>query len=229
MKDIKVIGFDADDTLWANAVYFQEAERRFQDSMKDYLTYEELATALYKTEMANMEWYGYGVMAFTLSMIETALRVSKNSVPASVVSEILEAGRSILAKPIELFPGVPDVLPQLQHEYRLIVVTKGDLLDQERKLKKSGLEPFFQHIEVMSEKHEANYEALIRFMNIEPHQFLMVGNSIKSDVLPVLAVGGKAVYVPFESVWQHECVIERPKTSFFEIDSLIELPSLLKK
>jgi putative hydrolase of the HAD superfamily len=227
MKNIKVIGFDADDTLWANAVYFQEAEKQFQDLMQNYQSREELTASLYETESANMEWYGYGVMAFTLSMIETAVRVSRGQLTASSVSEILKLGKSILAKPIELFPGVPDILPELQKRFRLVVVTKGDLLDQERKLKKSGLEPFFQHVEVMSEKHESNYANLIRFMNIEPHQFLMVGNSLKSDIYPVLAIGGQAVHAPFEGIWQHERVSEFPNRAYFEISSLLQLPAVL--
>lgn len=226
MDAIKVIGFDADDTLWANASYFQEVESRFCDLLSDYHSREALVHALYQTEMSNMAWYGYGAMAFTLSLVETAIRVSHGQVSALVIAELLAAGKSILDKPIELFPGIPDILPELTRKYRLVVVTKGDLLDQERKLEKSGLLPFFQHVEVVTEKHEANYRQLIEFMNILPEEFLMVGNSLKSDILPVLSIGGKAVHVPFHTEWQYEKT-DKPDTPYIEVSNLSELPALL--
>jgi putative hydrolase of the HAD superfamily len=227
MKAIKVIGFDADDTLWSNACYFQEVERKFCELLRDFQPKEMLAHELYQTELSNMEWYGYGAMAFTLSLIETAIRVSHGQVSANIIAELLEAGKSILNKPIELFPGIPDILPSLSSLYRLVVVTKGDLLDQERKLAKSGLLPYFQHVEVVTEKHEANYRQLIEFMNIEPHEFLMVGNSLKSDILPVLSIGGKAVHVPFQMEWQYEKT-NKPATPYIEVTSLFELPAVLR-
>lgn len=227
MKAIKVIGFDADDTLWSNACYFQGVERIFCDLLTGFLPKEDLALELYQTEMCNMEWYGYGAMAFTLSLIETAIRVSKGKVSATIIAELLEAGKSILNRPIELFPGIPDILPDLSEKYRLVIVTKGDLLDQERKLAKSWLLPFFQHVEVVTEKHEANYTQLIDFMNIKPHEFLMVGNSLKSDILPVLSIGGKAVHVPFCIEWQYEKT-GKPATPYIEIATLFELPALLQ-
>jgi putative hydrolase of the HAD superfamily len=226
MHRIKVIGFDADDTLWANSSYFQEAEDEFIRLLAPYLGKKDLTRELYRTEMQNMEWYGYGVMAYTLSLIETALRVSDHQVPAVVISQLVELGRSLLSKPIELFPGVPDILPLLHDRYRLIVVTKGDLLDQERKLEKSGLLPYFHHVEVVSEKHESNYLHLINSMDVKPEEFLMVGNSLKSDILPVLAIGGQAVHVPFHGVWQHE-LAEKPDTPYIEISSLLDLPLIL--
>jgi len=227
MKSIKVIGFDADDTLWSNACFFQEVEFKFCDLLSAYQPKEVLARELYQTELCNMEWYGYGAMAFTLSLIETAIRVSQGQVSAPIIAELLEAGKSILDKPIQLFPGIPDILPSLSEQYRLVVVTKGDLLDQERKLAKSGLLPFFQHVEVVTEKHEANYKQLIEFMNIKPHEFLMVGNSLKSDILPVLAIGGKAIHVPFLMEWQHEKT-DKPATPYIEIATLFELPAVLQ-
>lgn len=226
MKAIKVIGFDADDTLWANACYFKEVERKFCDLLSGFMPKEELPRELYQTEMSNMEWYGYGAMAFTLSVIETAIRVSQGKISANILAELLEAGKSILDKPIELFPGVPDILPLLSEKYRLVVVTKGDLLDQERKLAKSGLAPYFQHVEVVTEKHEANYRQLIEFMNIKPHEFVMVGNSLKSDILPVLSIGGKAVHVPFHMEWQFEQT-SKPILPYMEVATLFELPAVL--
>ena len=227
MKAIKVIGFDADDTLWSNACFFQEVEGKFCDLLGGFQPREALAKELYQTEMSNMEWYGYGAMAFTLSLIETAIRVSQGQVSATILAELLEAGKSILDKPIELFPGIPDILPELSEQYRLVVVTKGDLLDQERKLAKSGLLTYFQHVEVVTEKHEANYRQLIEFMNILPHEFLMVGNSLKSDILPILNIGGKAVHVPFHMEWQFEKT-EKPATPYIEISTLFELPAVLR-
>ena len=227
MKAIKVIGFDADDTLWSNACYFQEVERKFCTLLSDFQPQETLARELYQTELSNMEWYGYGAMAFTLSLIETAIRVSHGQVSAPIIAELLAAGKSILDKPIELFPGVAEILPTLSSSYRLVVVTKGDLLDQERKLAKSGLLPYFQHVEVVTEKHEANYRQLIEFMNILPHEFLMVGNSLKSDILPVLNIGGKAVHVPFHMEWQFEKT-KKPVTPYIEATSLFELPTILR-
>lgn len=226
MKSIKVIGFDADDTLWVNGSYFREVEVSFCKLLSNFMSEKDLSEELYRTEMKNMDWYGYGAMAYTLSLIETAIRISRGKVSASVINEILELGRSLLSKPIELFPGVSMVLPLLQEKYRLIVITKGDLLDQERKLEKSGLLPFFHHIEVVSEKHESNYLNLIKTLEIRPDEFLMVGNSLKSDVLPVLAIGGKAVHVPFHTVWQHESA-EKPSIPYIEIASLVDLPGVL--
>jgi putative hydrolase of the HAD superfamily len=226
MKAIKVIGFDADDTLWSNACFFQDVELKFYDLLSGYQPREELARALYQTEMNNMEWYGYGAMAFTLSLIETAIGVSNGQVSAAIIADILLAGKSILNHPIELFPGVPEVLPELSKKYRLVVVTKGDLLDQERKLEKSGLLPYFQHVEVVTEKHEDNYKQLIEFMNIQPHEFLMVGNSLKSDILPVLSIGGKAVHIPYHMEWEYE-KIDKPATPYIEIATLFDLPPIL--
>jgi len=226
MESIKVIGFDADDTLWTNGSYFHEVEVSFCILLSDYMSSKEISESLFKTEMKNMEWYGYGAMAYTLSLIETAIEISRKQVPASVIGEILEIGRSLLNKPVELFPGVNEVLPSLMDKYRLIVVTKGDLLDQERKLDKSGLLPYFHHIEIVTEKCETNYRCLIHTLDIQPSEFLMVGNSLKSDVLPVLAIGGKAVHVPSDTVWKHETAA-KPNTPYIEIKSLFDLPGVL--
>lgn len=228
MKSVKVIGFDADDTLWANASYFCEVEHAFCRLLADYLSKEEVSDILFQVEMKNMKWYGYGAMAYTLSLIETAIKVSRGKIPASAINEILKLGRSLLEKPVELFAGVNEVLPLLQKSYRLIVVTKGDLLDQERKFLKSGLLPFFQRMEVVSEKHEANYLNLLNALGVRPHEFLMVGDSLKSDVLPVLAIGGKAVHVPFHTVWLHEDA-PKPEVPYYEIPSLLDLPELLRE
>jgi putative hydrolase of the HAD superfamily len=204
--NIKVIAFDADDTLWVNEPYFKEIEEKFCDLLEDYLPRHTLVKELFKTEIDNLSLYGYGVKGFMLSMIETALRVTNNTLNIEVIEKALGFGKELLQKNIELLEGVEDVLKAVKGKYRLVVATKGDLLDQERKLKKSGLEHYFHHIEVMSDKQEADYLSLIKHLDIEPSQFLMLGNSLKSDVLPVLAIGGHAIHIPYHTTWAHEHV-----------------------
>ncbi len=203
-KQIKVIGFDADDTLWVNEPFYQEVEKEFCRIMKPYLTEKETSEELFKTEMQNLEIYGYGAKGFLLAMIETALRVTNGKITTKEINQILDIGKALITIPIQLLDGVENVLQKLQDPYKLILATKGDLLDQERKLMKSGLIDYFHHIEIMSEKHETNYKKLLIRLGIEPHEFLMVGNSVKSDILPVINIGAKAVLVPFEVTWQHE-------------------------
>ena len=201
---IKVIAFDADDTLWINEPYFQETEKKFCSLLEDYLPQHSMAQELFKTEMDNLSLYGYGVKGFILSMVETALRVSNHTIPITVIEKIIGYGKELLAKPIELLDDVEEVLKTLKNRYRLVVATKGDLLDQERKLKKSGLEHYFHHIEIMSDKKESDYLKLVKHLDIKPGELLMVGNSLKSDILPVLAIGGHAIHIPYHVTWDHE-------------------------
>ena len=203
---LKVIAFDADDTLWVNEPYFQETEHKFCALLEDYLPHHSISQEMFKTEMQNLALYGYGVKSFMLSMIETALRVSNNNVGPSTIEKAIQYGKDLLDKPIELLDGIEEVLQTLKNKYRLVVATKGDLLDQERKLKKSGLEHYFHHIEIMSDKQEKDYIKLIKHLDIKPEEFLMIGNSLKSDVIPVLAIGGHAVHVPYHTTWAHEKV-----------------------
>lgn len=226
----RVIAFDADDTLWVNEPYFQETEQKFCGLLEDYVPHHTAAQELFKTEMQNLALYGYGVKGFMLSMVETALRVSNHTIPLSVIEKAIAYGKDLLEKPIELLDGIEEVLHQLKkNNFRLVVATKGDLLDQERKLKKSGLEHYFHHIEIMSDKQEADYQALIRHLDIQPGEFTMIGNSLKSDVLPVLAIGGHAVHIPYHTTWAHEKVeqqIDHPR--FRQFNSVKEcLPALL--
>lgn len=206
MNGIRVIGFDADDTLWVNEPYFKEAEAQLCRLLaNDAYTEEQAAKELFATEMQNIGMYGYGIKSFTLSMVETALRLH-TPCSDSTISAIVELGKSILAKPVELLDGVEETLQHLQGRYRLVVATKGDLLDQQRKLEKSGLRPYFHHIEIMSDKTPDDYKSLLTRIGIEPHELLMVGNSLKSDVLPVVKLGGKAAHVPYHTTWEHEVV-----------------------
>lgn len=212
--NLKVIAFDADDTLWDNEAYFLEAENKFCELMEDYLPRHTVSRELLQTEIKNISLYGYGIKAFILSMIETAIRISDKTINVSVIEKIIGFGQELLEKPVHLIDGVEDVLSELKSRYRLVMATKGDLLDQERKLKKSGLASYFHHIEIMSEKKEEDYQKLIRHLDIKPAEFLMIGNSIKPDVLPVLNIGGHGFHVPYHTTWGHEKVdiqLEHPK------------------
>lgn len=202
--NIKVIGFDADDTLWVNETYFRQAEEKFADLLERYETRNKIDQELFKMEMKNLELYGYGIKGFVLSMVESALQLSNDEVPQAIISQILQLGKDMIDRPVELLEGVNEVLHALKDKYRLIVLTKGDLLDQERKLEKSGLSEFFHHVEVLSDKKEENYLNLLDHLEIDVNEFLMIGNSLKSDVLPIANIGAKAVHVPFHTTWKHE-------------------------
>ncbi|MBU2928450.1 HAD family hydrolase [Winogradskyella psychrotolerans] len=208
-SNIKVIGFDADDTLWVNETYFREAEEEVGQLLSHYETPNKIDQELFKMEIVNLPTYGYGVKGFILSMIELAVELSNGTVSNAIISKILTIGKNMINKPIELLEGVEEVLKVLSKDYRLIVATKGDLLDQERKLEKSGLLKYFHHIEVLSEKHETNYTQLLKRLDIEPESFLMVGNSLKSDILPLVKIGAQAIHVPFHTTWQHEQVSKK--------------------
>jgi putative hydrolase of the HAD superfamily len=201
---LKVIAFDADDTLFINETYFVETEEKFCDLMSDYLSRQGLSQELFKTEIDNLPIYGYGIKAYILSMIEAAMKISNNTIPIEIVEKIIEYGKELLDKPIVLLKGVEDTLKALYGDYKLVVATKGDLLDQRRKLHNSGLGHYFHHIEVMSDKQEQDYIDLIKRLEIQPSEFFMIGNSLKSDVLPVLNIGGHAVHIPFHTTWAHE-------------------------
>jgi putative hydrolase of the HAD superfamily len=201
---IKVIAFDADDTLWHNEAFFREAEDKFCALLEDYLPQHTIARELLKTEIDNLGLYGYGIKGFMLSMIETAIRISDKTIPAVAIERIMEYGQDLLRKPVQLIDDVEEVLMALKPKYKLVMATKGDLLDQERKLIKSGLGHYFHHIEIMSDKKEADFKKLIRHLDIDASDFLMIGNSLKSDVLPVLNIGGHGIHIPYHITWQHE-------------------------
>lgn len=228
-KNIKVIGFDADDTLWVNETYFREAEEAFCSLLSEYETPNKLDQELFKMEMANLELYGYGVKAFTLSMVQAALELSNYNISNKKLEQVLNIGKTMLNKPVELLDGVEEVLKTLSKKYKLILATKGDLLDQERKLEKSGLTPYFHHIEVLSDKKETNYSKLLNHLDVKPQQFLMVGNSLKSDVLPLVNLKAHAIHVPFHTTWAHELVTEKETNGkeYKTISSLKELLNLL--
>ncbi len=224
LHDVKVIAFDADDTLWVNEPYFQETEQKFCGLLEDYMPAHSLAKELFKTEIGNLPLYGYGVKGFMLCMIETALNVTGDTLDPKIIRESIRLGQELLNRPIELLEGIEDVLKQLSGKYRLVVATKGDLLDQERKLIKSGIAHYFHHIEIMSEKHVKDYQKLLKHLDCRPEEFMMIGNSIKSDILPVLELGGYAVHIPYHTTWAHEQIeakVEHP--NFSQLEHINEL------
>lgn len=228
-KNIKVIAFDADDTLWVNEPYFRETEHEFAKLLSTYETENKINQELFKKEIENLELYGYGIKGFVLSMIESAIELSNNTISVTEITKILDLGKEMLNKPIELLNGVEEVLKILSNKYKIILATKGDLLDQERKLEKSGLIKYFAHIEVLSDKKEKNYERLIQFLDIKPSEFLMIGNSLKSDILPLINLGAAAVHIPYHTTWIHEEVSDEDKNDAYDtVHSLQEiLPFLI--
>jgi len=227
-KNIKVIALDADDTLWVNETYYREAENKFIKLLSKYETENKLDQELFKMEMKNLHLYGYGVKSFILSMVESALELSNFKIKPAVIQQIVEIGKEMLEKPIELLEGVEDTLKALHPKYRLILATKGDLLDQERKLEKSGLIKYFHHIEILSDKKADNYKNLLSHLDIMPSEFLMVGNSLKSDVLPLLEIGAKAIHVPYHTTWAHEVVEHDGNSNDFKtVKKLIDILKFL--
>lgn len=227
---IKVIAFDADDTLWVNEPFFREAEEKFASLLEDFMPQHAIMKELYRTEIANLGLYGYGVKGFMLSMIETAMRISDQKMPMALIEKVIQIGREMLEKPVDLLPGVEEVLKALNGDYRMVLATKGDLLDQERKLQKSGLEKYFHHIEIMSEKRVEDYAKLIRHLDVEPSEFLMMGNSLKSDILPVLELGGYGIHIPFHITWAHEVVEhEVQHERFFKVEHISEAGELIRR
>lgn len=227
MQEIKVIAFDADDTLWENQIFYDKVESEFCQLLSEYGTAEEVSARLFDIEMENMDIYKYGAKPFTLSMVEAAVTISCNRVSAEVIGRIVQMGKELIDMPIRLLSGVTEALETLKNDYRLVVATKGDLLDQERKLRRSGIAHYFDHTEIMTDKMPQDYQRLIASMNVAPKAFLMVGNSLKSDVFPVLSLGAQAIHVPAEAMWKHEEIHAREQ-EYRTINSLAELPAILK-
>jgi putative hydrolase of the HAD superfamily len=224
-----VIGFDADDTLWHNETIFEKVHERYRALLAHYHDAATVDRTLFATEMRNLELYGYGVKGFTLSAIETAIQLTAGKIQAAEIQQLIELGREMLAHPVELLDGVAETLATLAPGHRLLLITKGDLRDQERKLAKSGLAAHFQQVEIVSEKNEATYREIFRRHAILAEHFLMVGNSLKSDILPVLALGGAGAYVPYHLTWAAERVEDpsRADGRFFRLKTLRELPDVI--
>ena len=228
MKKLKVIAFDADDTLWVNEPHFQEVESKFCELMKEYLSQHHVSQELFKTEMSNLALYGFGAKSFMLSMTETAIKVSEGTISILAIDRILQLGKELLEKPVELLDGVNDILKALSKNFQRVVATKGDLLDQERKLEKSELRGYFHHIEIMSDKKESDYMKFLKHLEVEAESFLMIGNSIKSDTLSVLNLGGKAIHIPYHTTWAHEHVeTEIKHEHFFKFENIKDVLTII--
>jgi putative hydrolase of the HAD superfamily len=224
---IRVIAFDADDTLWHNESYYRDAEASFRRMLAAYHDEAWIQERLFATEMRNLAHFGYGIKSFMLSMIETTVELTEGRVSGGEIQQILDLGKEMLAHPVEPLPQVPETLAALHGRYRLMVITKGDLMDQEAKLARSGLDTFFSAVEVVSEKDEGAYRLILSRNAIDPREFLMVGNSVKSDILPVVALGGRAVHVPYETTWIHEHVPDADTSAFTTLEHVGLLPAWL--
>jgi putative hydrolase of the HAD superfamily len=202
---IEVVGLDGDDTLWRNEEYFAVSQEMFRAIVEPYLDRDlDVDGELASRERANLELFGYGIKGFTLSMLETAIEITEGRIPVAQLQVLLDRGKEMLSHPVELLDGVADTIAALSADYRLVLVTKGDLFHQEQKVARSGLAELFWRVEIVAEKDESTYERLLARHEVEPPSFVMVGNSVRSDVLPVLAIGARAVHIPYEITWAHE-------------------------
>lgn len=227
-RPLTSLGFDADDTLWHNERFFRLSHDRFAELLADHSPRDRLMSRLLDAERRNLGHYGYGIKGFTLSMIETAIEVTQDRVPATVIREILDTGREMLSHPIELLPGAGDAIAALAPDFTLVLITKGDLLDQERKLAQSGLGDMFDAVEIVSEKTALTYKTAFNSHGSGADRAMMVGNSVKSDVIPAIEAGAWAVHVPHDVTWaleQADAPDAHPR--FRQIESLKELPDLI--
>lgn len=229
MPEFKLIAFDADDTLWHNEVLYLNNISRLQEILSPYARPDQVAEMLDAVERSNLSTLGYGIKSFTLSMLETALKISAGRVRSAELEAILEIPRQMLATTVELFEHTRSVIDTLAQDYRLMIITKGDLFEQELKIERTGLHEQIPHIEVVAEKNPASYTRILSLLGIPPEQFLMVGNSLRSDIEPVLSLGGYAVYIPYSLTWAHENETQAAINSnrCFELEHLGLLPDLL--
>ena len=228
---IDLVAFDGDDTLWHNESIFSMTQSRFADLMEPYVEDADLDDRLFATEMRNLRLFGYGVKSFTLSMIETAIELSHGRVSAHEIQSIIDAGRSMLEHPVELLEGVEDAIDGVSEHYPVMLITKGDLFDQESKLARSGLGERFEAVEIVAEKDETAYRRILNQRGVHPSRFVMVGNSGRSDILPTLALGAWAVHVPYPLLWTHEHVDDDRLAAhqrYRRIDSLAQLTDALR-
>ena len=226
---IRVVGFDGDDTLWHNETRFNLTQKALGDLIRHHVPDADVQAHLSDVEMKNLGLYGYGVKAFTLSMLETAIQLTEARIPASDLEVILGWGKRMLLEPTELLDGVEAALRELALRYDLLLITKGDLFDQESKLARSGLANLFAGVEVLSDKNVDSYRSVMMRRGIKPEEFLMVGNSPRSDIAPVVALGARAVHIPYPVTWQHEHVPEEslPREGWQRLDGISRLSELL--
>jgi putative hydrolase of the HAD superfamily len=226
---VRIVGFDGDDTLWHSESHFEVTQTAFRDLLRRHVPAADIDRRLAEMEMKNLSVYGYGVKSFTLSMLETAIQLTDGRIPASDLEVILGWGKRMLMEPTELLEGVEETLRNLSGRYDMLLITKGDLFDQEGKLARSGLGDLFLGVEILSEKNVDSYGGVFQRRAIKPEEFVMVGNSLRSDVVPVVALGGHAVHIPYHVTWQHEHVPEEelPKEGWRRVSSIRELPAAL--
>lgn len=225
----KIIAFDADDTLWHNEPYFDEAQERFCALFQDFASSQEILGLILNHQVKNLPLYGFGIKAFTLSMIETALLLTQNNITGTGIEKVIAIGKDLLQKPVELLPNVEEVLQELQGKYKLVVATKGDLKDQHRKLHDSNLGKYFHHIEVLSDKTELDYTKMLSRLDCQPEDFVMIGNSLKSDVLPILNIGGIGIHIPYHTTWEYEKIdFEIEHENFTALTDIKEVLAILR-
>jgi putative hydrolase of the HAD superfamily len=229
MLALRYVAFDGDDTLWHNETRFHLTQTALRDLLGRHVPDADVDAHLSEVEMRNLGLYGYGVKAFTLSMLETAIQVTKGRIPTADLEVILGWGKKMLGEPTELLEGVEDALREVRHNHELLLITKGDLFDQESKLARSGLAEMFSGVEILSEKNVDAYRAVLRRRHIEPEEFVMVGNSLRSDIAPVVAVGALGVHIPYPLTWHHEQVPEEsiPSEGWHRLANIAELAALL--
>ena len=225
------IAFDADDTLWHNEPIFELTQDRVAGLLAEWVPANELSGKLNRMERRNLRLFGYGAKGFTLSLIETALQVTEGKAPGGVIQQILDAGKALIEHPVELLPGAVETLDLLAADHPLLLITKGELFHQESKIARSGLADRFAGIEIVSEKDEETYRRVLERYSIDAERFVMIGNSVKSDILPVLAIGGNAIHIPYESHWELDMVDHRgaEEEGFFEAESMFEVPRVLEQ
>ncbi|EQC43730.1 HAD family hydrolase [Bacteriovorax sp. Seq25_V] len=231
LENIKVIAFDADDTLWVNEPFFRSAEAKFEQILEKYLGPRDVQKALYENEVKNLHLFGYGAKGFMLAMIETALELTKYEIAGEDIQKLINMGKEILSYKIDLYDQVPETLDYLSSRFKVICITKGDLLDQESKVARSGMGDFFDSIHVVNDKKPETYSKIIDKLQVKPEEFIMIGNSLKSDILPVVEIGGRAIYIPCEQPWAHELVADDQvdKSTFIELSSMKEFLSKIKE
>jgi putative hydrolase of the HAD superfamily len=229
---IDLIAFDADDTLWHNEIHYRNTEARFQQILAPYQLDGRASKALYDTEMQNLRYYGFGTKGFALSMIETAIELTGGQVGSAEIQQIIDLAKGMLSAPVKLLEHVPDVVATLSTTHPIMLITKGDLLDQERKLDQSGLASYFDHVEIVSHKTPEVYRSVLDKYQVVPERFLMVGNSLRSDVAPVVTLGGQAVHIPYQITWAHEAELEphcAHQQGYVELDHIGLLPALVDR
>lgn len=225
-----IIAFDADDTLWHNETLYTAALDGLKLLLASYAPPEQVAHTLFETEMRNLAYYGYGIKSYALSMIETAIEVSAGKMDGQGVLQVIGLARDMLDAEIQLFDHALQVITRLSAVYPLMLITKGDLLDQQRKLARSGLKPCFHYVEIVTDKTPESYAALLERYHINPARFLMVGDSLRSDILPVIALGGCAIHIPYHITWAHEHIdlTDEQRQHFYKLDHLGQLPDLIE-